>query len=98
MVRISASLSEIKGDVDEVFSVQAHSAKTYFPADMTLSEAKLMHEHSVYWRHLMKKGVMVFGPVSYPQGTYDVTVVQLEDDADANALGMNEPTSMRMGR
>ena len=72
--------------------------KPTFPADMTSLEAKIMQEHSAYWRNLMKKGfVVVFGPVSDPQGTYDVAVVQLEDDADANALGMNDPT-MRMGK
>jgi len=64
-----------------------------FPADMTPQEAKLMQEHSEYWRHLMSKGlVAVFGPVSDPKGTYGIAVLQLDDDADANALGSNDPT------
>ena len=64
-----------------------------FPADMTQAEAKLMQEHSSYWRDLMDKGlVVVFGPVSDPKGTYGIAVLQLEDDADANVLGANDPT------
>ncbi len=64
-----------------------------FLADVTQAEAKLMQEHSTYWRHLMSKGlVVVFGPVSDPKGTYGIVVIQLEDDADANALGTNDPT------
>jgi uncharacterized protein YciI len=64
-----------------------------FPADMTPAEAELMKGHSAYWRHLMSKGlVVVFGPVSDPKGAYSIAVIQLEDDADANALGMNDPT------
>lgn len=64
-----------------------------FPADMTPAEAKLMQGHSAYWRHLMDKGlVVIFGPVSDPKGADGIAVVQLEDDADANVLGTNDPT------
>ena len=64
-----------------------------FPADMTRAEAKLMQEHSEYWRNLMRKGLVVaFGPVSDPKGTYGIAVMQLEDDGDANAIGANDPT------
>ncbi len=64
-----------------------------FPADMTPAEAKLMEEHSAYWRDLMNKGlVIVFGPVFDPKGTYGIAVLQLEDDAGANLLGTNDPT------
>jgi len=60
---------------------------------MTQAEAKLMQEHSAYWRQLMSKGnVIVFGPVSDPKGTYGIAVIRLEDNADANLLGMNDPT------
>ncbi len=64
-----------------------------FPADMTEAEAKLMQEHSAYWRDLMNKGlVVIFGPVSDPKGTYGIAVVKVEDDADAHLLAMNDPT------
>ena len=64
-----------------------------FPADMTKAEARLMQEHSAYWRHLMSKGlVIVFGPVADPKGSYGIAVIQLEDDADVNSLCRNDPT------
>ncbi len=64
-----------------------------FPADMTPAEAKLMQEHSEYWRDLMRKGlVVVYGPVSDPKGSYGIAVLQLDDDTDANALGAGDPT------
>ncbi len=67
--------------------------RTTFPADMTPVEAKLMQEHAVYWRDLMDKGlVVVFGPVADPRGAYGIAVLQLPDDADAGALGRNDPT------
>ena len=60
---------------------------------MTPAEAKLMQEHSAYWRNLMKKGlVVVFGPVSDPKGAYGMAVLQVDDNMDANALGANDPT------
>jgi len=36
---------------------------------------------------------VVFYPVSDPTGAYGIAVVQLEDDADANALGTNDQQS-----
>ena len=41
---------------------------------------------------LRKGRVIVFGSVSEPQGTFGIAVTQLEDDADTNALGTNDPT------
>lgn len=64
-----------------------------FPADMTPAEARLMQEHSAYWRQLMNDGhVIVFGPVADPRGSYGIAVMQLADDADPHALGRNDPT------
>lgn len=49
---------------------------------MTQAEARLMREHSAYWRQLMSKElVIVFGPVSDPKGIYGIAVIQLEDNA-----------------
>ncbi len=60
---------------------------------MTQAEAKLMQEHAEYWHDLMRKGlVVVFGPVADPRGAYGIAVLQLDDNADANALGTNDPT------
>jgi len=64
-----------------------------FAQDMTDAEAKLMQQHVAYWKGLMDRGlVIVFGPVADPKGTYGVAILELEEEADANALGMNDPT------
>ena len=64
-----------------------------FARDMTDKEATLMQEHVVYWRGLMDKGlVIVFGPVADPKGTYGVAILEVEEEVDVNALGMNDPT------
>jgi len=68
-------------------------ARPTFAQDMTESEAKLMHQHVAYWKGLMEKGlVIVFGPVADPKGVYGVAILELEEDEDANVLGMNDPT------
>jgi len=64
-----------------------------FARDMTDAEAKLMQEHVAYWKKRMEGGlVIVFGPVADPKGTYGVAIVEVEEEVDVNALGMNDPT------
>ena len=63
-----------------------------FAQDMNEAEAKLMREHADYWKGLMKRRlVIVFGPVADPKGVYGIAILELEEEADANALGMNDP-------
>ncbi len=67
--------------------------RSTFAQDMTEAEAKLMQQHVAYWKGLMDEGlVVVFGPVADPKGTYGVAILELEEEADANALGINDPT------
>jgi len=64
-----------------------------FAQDMTDAEAKLMQQHVAHWKGLMDRGlVIVFGPVADPKGTYGVAILELEEEADANALGISDPT------
>lgn len=64
-----------------------------FAQDMKDAEAKLMEEHVAYWKGLMERGlVIVFGPVADPKGTYGVAVLEVGEEVDVNALGMNDPT------
>ncbi len=63
-----------------------------FAQDMKDAETKVMQEHVAYWKGLIDRGlVIVFGPVADPRGTYGVVILELEE-ADANDLGMNDPT------
>jgi len=64
-----------------------------FAHDMKEAEAKLMQEHAAYWKGLMDRGlVILFGPVADPKGVYGIAILELEEEAYANALGMNDPT------
>ncbi len=64
-----------------------------FAQDMKDAEANLMQEHVAYWKGLMERGlVIVFGPVADPKGTYGIAILEVEDEVDVNALGMNDPT------
>ena len=64
-----------------------------FAQDMTEAEASLMREHAAYWTDLAARRVaIVFGPVSDPRGTWGLVVVEAADEAEARALGTNDPT------
>jgi uncharacterized protein YciI len=63
-----------------------------FPGDMTADEAELMGRHSAYWRGLTREGTVVaFGPVLDPAGVYGLGVVQVDDEAAAQALADADP-------
>lgn len=64
-----------------------------FAQDMTEVEARLMQEHAAYWKGLMDRGLVVaFGPVLDPKGVYGVAIVEFEDTANADDLGIDDPT------
>lgn len=64
-----------------------------FPGDMTEAEGTIMREHFVYWRGLLeKRKAVVYGPVVDPQGTYGVSVLEVEDEAEARGIAENDPT------
>ncbi len=77
------------------FLYKLNPPRTTFPADITPAESKLMQEHVVYWSGLMRQGLVVaFGPVADPKGFYGIGIIQLEEGADANILGANDPVIM----
>jgi len=64
-----------------------------FANDMSEEEARLMHEHIVYWKVLQEKGIcLVFGPVLDPAGVYGVAIVAVDDESTIEALEANDPT------
>lgn len=63
-----------------------------FAQDMTEAERKVMQEHVVYWKGLTDRRIaIVFGPVLDPKGPWGVAIVEVADEADARALGTNDP-------
>lgn len=59
---------------------------------MTEVERKVMQEHATYWKGVTDKGIsIVFGLVLDPKGPWGVGIVEVADEADARALGTNDP-------
>jgi hypothetical protein len=69
--------------------------RSTFPADITPAEAKLMQEHSAYWRALLARNIpIVFGPVFDPRGPFGVCILRAEGEEEARALAEGDPTIM----
>ena len=63
-----------------------------FSRDMTGAEGELMQKHVLYWKNLMDKGLVVaFGPVADPIQSYGIGILEVEDDVDVPALGLDDP-------
>jgi uncharacterized protein len=63
-----------------------------FAADMSTAEADLMARHATYWFDQLDRGrVIVFGPVADPDGVWGLGVIDIEDDAAARALVLDDP-------
>jgi uncharacterized protein len=63
-----------------------------FPADMTPDEGRLMQEHLVYWKGLMRQGmVLAIGPVGDPRGAYGIGLLRLDDGVAAEPLAAADP-------
>ncbi|MDE2234994.1 MAG: hypothetical protein KGK44_05525 [Gammaproteobacteria bacterium] len=74
------------------FFCKLHPPRPNFMSDITAAETELMQAHSLYWRGLMAKGlVLAFGPVADPKGGFGIAVVRLADGADARPLADNDP-------
>jgi uncharacterized protein YndB with AHSA1/START domain len=74
------------------FFVRLLPPRPTFMHDMTDSERRMMGEHVVYWRGLMKDGIAAaFGPVADPQGGWGLGILEVAS-ADAIApLQANDP-------
>jgi hypothetical protein len=59
---------------------------------MTADEGAIMQEHFGYWEGLIKgRQAVAYGPVMDPKGTYGIAVVEVEDEAAANAIAASDP-------
>jgi uncharacterized protein YciI len=63
-----------------------------FIRDISAEEAKLMGEHAAYWKALMDKGLVVaFGPVADPNQSYGIGILEVDEDVDVAAFGLDDP-------
>ncbi|MGH8599904.1 MAG: YciI family protein [Burkholderiales bacterium] len=63
-----------------------------FISDISAAETRLMHEHGLYWRGLMRQGMIVaFGPVADPKGGYGIAILRLDDEVDPQPFAVGDP-------
>jgi hypothetical protein len=63
-----------------------------FDQDMSAAESTIMEQHFAYWSALTEKNIaIIYGPVLDPAGVYGVAVIDVDDDAQADAVGRDDP-------
>ena len=63
-----------------------------FDRDMSENERAIMARHVAYWRDLAERGhVIVFGPVTDPNGSWGLAVVAAASAEDVHAFGLTDP-------
>ncbi|MDB5224362.1 MAG: hypothetical protein JWN83_3029 [Chitinophagaceae bacterium] len=67
--------------------------RSSFAQDMNDTERNLMQQHSAYWKQLLEKGIaLVYGPVFEPTGSWGMAIIEVENEAAATELAVNDPT------
>ena len=75
------------------FVCKLHGPRPSFPADATESERRVMQEHVVYWGQLLAAGkALLFGPVAEPTAVWGLGVLEVADEAAAQAIVAADPT------
>jgi uncharacterized protein YciI len=63
-----------------------------FMPTMNAEEKSLMAQHAAYMNSLLEKGtIIVHGPVMDPSGGYGVSIYQIADDQNIEALTSQDP-------
>jgi hypothetical protein len=63
-----------------------------FTQDMSPAEAETMERHVAYWQDLLERKVaLAFGPVLHPEEPWGLGLLDLEDEQDAQAVGLGDP-------
>ena len=64
-----------------------------FAADMTADERALMMEHVRYTREAFDAGkILIYGPVMASAGAFGVAVLEMEDAAEVQKFGADDPS------
>jgi uncharacterized protein YciI len=64
-----------------------------FAQDMSAEERAIMQQHVAYWTKLADEDIAIaFGPVADPAGVWGVGILQVETEAEAQAIRANDPT------
>jgi len=75
------------------FFIKLIPPRPTFPQDITAEERALMAEHAAYFQQQFKAGkVLLYGPVSAPQGAFGMGVLEVADEAEARHIAENDPS------
>ncbi len=75
------------------FFVKLIPPRPTFPQDITPEERALMAEHAAYFQQQFKAGkILLYGPVSAPQGAFGMGVVEVADETEARRIVENDPS------
>ncbi|MBP1929059.1 uncharacterized protein YciI [Methanolinea mesophila] len=59
---------------------------------MNEAEARIMQAHVAYWRRLADEGsIVVFGPVSDPDGAWGMAVAEVDDAEEVRTMAAGDP-------
>ncbi|HUH49808.1 MAG TPA: YciI family protein [Mycoplana sp.] len=63
-----------------------------FPHDASEKEMEAMNRHAAYWREKAAAGTAIaVGPVFDAEGAWGMAVIEVEDEAAAQAVADNDP-------
>lgn len=74
------------------FALKLVSPRPSFPMDATEPEQKAMQAHFAYWQRLADEGrAIAVGPVFDPAGPFGLALIEVDDQAQAEALSQADP-------
>jgi uncharacterized protein len=77
---------------DELFLIRLIPPRPDFAQTMSEAERHIMGQHQSFWRELLAEGrVVVFGPVSDPDGDWGLGVLRAKDRVEALEYGNVDP-------
>ena len=63
-----------------------------FYLDQNVEEKRIMQLHTQYWMELKDKTkIIVYGSVFEPKGVYDMVVIEVDNDEEANYIAEHDP-------
>ena len=63
-----------------------------FYSDQNVEEKRIMQQHTQYWMELKDKTkIIVYGSVFEPKGVYDMVVIEVDNDEEANYIAEHDP-------
>lgn len=66
--------------------------RSSFAKDMNAAEGQVMQLHGAYWRGLADREIAVLvGPVDDPDGTWGLSLVEVDDEEEARAVTADDP-------